>query len=102
MALTVLEWLKWLSDWVAHCVYDCGEVSLPNVQQIEQLLQQDSQITHIAMVHCETTTGILKPDRESREVSEAVSKMLYRGCNEQFCGIPWMLLSLTLIFISSE
>ncbi|MCR2139059.1 2-aminoethylphosphonate--pyruvate transaminase, partial [Salmonella enterica] len=42
---------------ITHHLYDCGEVVKPDIEWIEQLLQQDNQITHIAMVHCETTTG---------------------------------------------
>jgi 2-aminoethylphosphonate-pyruvate transaminase len=41
--------------------YDCGEVSRPDAAAIEQILQNDPAITHIAMVHSETTTGMLNP-----------------------------------------
>ena len=37
--------------------YDCGEVSRPDAAAIEQILQNDPAITHIAMVHSETTTA---------------------------------------------
>lgn len=30
-----------------------------NVVEVEKILQQDKEITHIAIVHCETTTGII-------------------------------------------
>lgn len=32
-----------------------------NIVEVEKILQQDKEITHIAVVHCETTTGIINP-----------------------------------------
>ncbi|MGQ0518104.1 aminotransferase class V-fold PLP-dependent enzyme, partial [Bacillus sp. D-CC] len=34
---------------------------LANIVEVEKILQQDKDITHIAVVHCETTTGIINP-----------------------------------------
>ena len=33
----------------------------PSEDELRALLHEDLRITHIAMVHCETTTGILNP-----------------------------------------
>ena len=50
--------------------YDCGEVSRPDAAAIEQILQNDPAITHIAMVHSETTTGMLNPIEEVAELAD--------------------------------
>ena len=59
----IIEMAKLLN--IAHHPYDCGEVARPDAAAIERILQTDPAITHIAMVHCETTTGMLNPDRKS-------------------------------------
>ena len=41
---------------IDHTVLDCGETNSPDPDDIHQLLTNNSQITHVAMVHCETTT----------------------------------------------
>ncbi|EBA3288201.1 aminotransferase class V-fold PLP-dependent enzyme, partial [Salmonella enterica] len=46
---------------IAHHAYDCGEVAHPDVQAIDAILNADPTISHIAMVHSETTTGMLNP-----------------------------------------
>lgn len=68
---------------VAHHAYDCGEVARPDVQAIEAILRQDSAITHIAMVHCETTTGMLNPTRRCRRTGPPLPEAVHRGCDEQ-------------------
>ena len=40
---------------------DSGELAPADPQALSKLLLEDEQITHIAMVHCETTTGMLNP-----------------------------------------
>ncbi|MEG0379062.1 MAG: 2-aminoethylphosphonate--pyruvate transaminase, partial [Eubacterium sp.] len=42
-----------------YCVYKEEYDKIPDSIKIKTLLDQDPSITHVAMVHCETTTGIL-------------------------------------------
>jgi 2-aminoethylphosphonate-pyruvate transaminase len=35
------------------------------VNQVEKIIKNDSTITHVAVVHCETTTGMLNDIKES-------------------------------------
>lgn len=37
------------------------EDTLPDLDQIDRTLAADPRITHVAVVHCETTTGIINP-----------------------------------------
>ena len=46
---------------IDHCVLRTEENTVPEPQQVESLLREDPAITHVALVHCETTTGILNP-----------------------------------------
>lgn len=46
---------------IDHLVYRTGEDELPDPDQIDKLLEADQDITHVAIIHCETTTGIINP-----------------------------------------
>lgn len=39
----------------------CSENAAPDASALESLLSGDPSITHVAVVHCETTTGIINP-----------------------------------------
>ena len=68
--------------------YDCGEVARPDVAAIEQILQSDPAISHIAMVHCETTTGMLNPIAEVAELARRYHKRYIVDAMSSFGGIP--------------
>lgn len=44
------------------------ENQLPDLLEIELLLKNNSRITHVALVHCETTTGIINPVTQIGEI----------------------------------
>ncbi|WP_278324677.1 hypothetical protein [Clostridium botulinum] len=46
---------------INYDTYSVEYDSLPEVKEIRNILERNKGITHIAMVHCETTTGILNP-----------------------------------------
>lgn len=39
----------------------CAEDTTPNAEALDAALAADPDITHVAVVHCETTTGIINP-----------------------------------------
>src|SRR6266852_5787683 len=47
-----------------HAVLRCPENATPDLAALERTLREDRAITHAAVVHCETTTGILNPINE--------------------------------------
>ncbi len=47
-----------------------------DLKQFENILRTDSTITHVAMVHCETTTGMLNPLIEFCKIAKAYNKSL--------------------------
>lgn len=87
---------------IAHHVYDCGETSLPDAAVIEQLLQDDEQITHIAMVHCETTTGILNPVEAVGRLAKQYRKRYILDAMSSFGGIPMDIAELNVDFMISS
>ncbi|WP_245628615.1 2-aminoethylphosphonate--pyruvate transaminase [Salidesulfovibrio brasiliensis] len=47
-----------------HALLDLGEVGRAEPAAVGEALDADPAITHVAVVHCETTTGMLNPVRE--------------------------------------
>ncbi len=73
---------------IAHTVLDLGEVAQPDADYIAQQLDQDPAITHVAMVHCETTTGMLNPVAAVCDVVKARNKIMILDAMSSFGGIP--------------
>jgi 2-aminoethylphosphonate-pyruvate transaminase len=48
----------------AHAVYETAEDTPPDPAEVDARLAKDPAITHVAVVHCETTSGILNPVAE--------------------------------------
>ncbi|MBB1384881.1 2-aminoethylphosphonate--pyruvate transaminase [Pseudoalteromonas sp. SG45-5] len=65
------------------------ETQLPNVTDIEAVLLNDSDITHIAMVHCETTTGMLNPAEAVGQLAKTYNKVFVLDAMSSFGGIPF-------------
>lgn len=49
---------------IKRSLLDFGEVERVDPQKIAAVLDAEPDITHVAVVHCETTTGMLNPVRE--------------------------------------
>src|SRR5204862_4561941 len=49
---------------IAHAVLRSPEDTPHHAETLDDLLGKDKAITHVAVVHCETTTGILNPLEE--------------------------------------
>ncbi|MGN5074175.1 2-aminoethylphosphonate--pyruvate transaminase [Aeromonas veronii] len=71
-----------------HYELDCGETTRPEPAAIEAMLARHSEITHLAMVHCETTTGMLNPLEEVAELCQRRGIRLIVDAMSSFGGIP--------------
>lgn len=60
---------------------------LPDLQLIEETLKQDEKITHIMMVHCETTTGILNDIKSVGHISRKYNKTFMVDAMSSFGGV---------------
>jgi 2-aminoethylphosphonate-pyruvate transaminase len=45
----------------AHAVYETPEDTPPDPKEVARRLAADAALSHVALVHCETTSGILNP-----------------------------------------
>ena len=59
----------------------------PNEDEIRDILKEDPDITHIIMVHCETTTGILNPIEMISKLSKEFGKTLIIDAMSSFGGM---------------
>lgn len=60
----------------AHSVIDKGDYMPPRGPEIAAALDADPAITHVVIVHCETSSGILNPVREISETVYAKGRKL--------------------------
>jgi len=56
--------------------------------QIENVLVRDPAITHVGMVHCETTTGILNPVEEVGRIARRLQRTFIVDAMSSFGGMP--------------
>lgn len=71
-----------------HHELDCGETNRPEPAAIEAMLARHPEITHLAMVHCETTTGMLNPLEEVAALCQRCGIRLIVDAMSSFGGIP--------------
>jgi len=64
------------------------EDRVPDIQGIADRLAQDDAITHVAMVHCETTTGIFNPIREVGAVVREAGRAYFVDAMSSFGAVP--------------
>ena len=67
---------------------DSGEVNPPSVELLERTLASEPGITHVAVVHCETTTGMLNPVEAIGRVVKSFGKIFIVDAMSSFGGIP--------------
>ncbi len=73
-----------------------GETSQPHLNEVETALASDPAITHVAIVHCETTTGMLNPIEAFASAAKAHGKVVILDAMSSFGGIPGRLMKLVV------
>jgi len=59
-----------------HATLECGEDEAVDPYTVVSALAADSTITHVAIVHCETTSGVLNPVADVARVVAAAGRRL--------------------------
>ncbi|MED4584444.1 2-aminoethylphosphonate--pyruvate transaminase [Brevibacillus choshinensis] len=83
-------------------VLDFGELSPAEAGKLRETLENDPQITHVAFVHCETTTGMLNPIEEVAKVAKESGKVLIVDAMSSFGGIAIDVAGLGIDFLISS
>lgn len=69
-------------------VYDAGELEQHNPDKIDLILEADKRITHVAVVHCETTTGMLNRIEKIAQIVKKHNLVFIVDAMSSFGGIP--------------
>jgi 2-aminoethylphosphonate-pyruvate transaminase len=60
----------------------------PNLERLDNALDADPRITHVGMVHCETTTGMLNPVAAAGRIVRTHRRSFIVDAMSSFGGIP--------------
>lgn len=94
---TIARYLKISSE-----VYDVGELDIHDPDTIDDILENDNTITHVAVVHCETTTGMLNQIEEIAEVVKKHNRIFIVDAMSSFGGIPIEMEKLGICYLISS
>lgn len=73
---------------IAHTVLRTPEDTPPELTAVERALADDPSITHVACVHCETTTGILNPITEIGRMVKQHRRVYIVDAMSSFAAVP--------------
>jgi 2-aminoethylphosphonate-pyruvate transaminase len=68
--------------------YETDEDTPPDPNQVARILDDDSTISHVAVVHCETTSGILNPIEAIAAVVDKCGRRLIIDAMSTFGALP--------------
>ncbi len=60
----------------------------PDLQQLESMMRQNGKISHVGIVHHETTTGMLNPIQPALELCRRYGKEIIVDTISSYAGIP--------------
>jgi 2-aminoethylphosphonate-pyruvate transaminase len=87
---------------ISTVTIDSSELAAPDPQALDKVLQEDPQITHVAMVHCETTTGMLNPIKAIGDIAKKYKKVFIVDAMSSFGGIAIDMAELHIDFLVSS
>ena len=87
---------------IEHVVHDCGELVRPDLVKLEAELADDDAITHVVLVHNETTTGMMNPLEAIAAIVKAQGKMLLVDSMSAFGGVPLDIAELRIDYLVSS
>lgn len=78
------------------------ETEPADLNRLEHELKTDPAITHVALVHCETTTGLLNPAAEVGRLARQYGKIFILDAMSSFAGIPFTMSSVDAHYLVSS
>jgi 2-aminoethylphosphonate-pyruvate transaminase len=74
----------------------------PDPASVRRLIEEEPAATHVAIVHCETTTGILNPIDEVARIIKAGGREFIVDAMSSFGGVPLDLSKLQIDYLISS
>jgi len=93
----IAEYLK-----INTVVHDTGELERPDLVKLDATLTEDAEITHVVVVHNETTTGIMNPLEEIAEIVNKYNKIFMVDSMSAFGGVPLDIAQLGIDYLVSS
>ena len=87
---------------IEHSVLKYKETEQPSGKDISDILARDSTITHLAMVHCETTTGMINPLEEVASICQQANIVFILDAMSSFGGIEFDIGDLNIGYMISS
>lgn len=87
---------------IDYDVLDFGEQGAIDLEALQQKLLGDHGFTHLAVVHCETTTGRLNPIEEVAPVVKQAGLCLIVDAMSSFGGVPINMVGLGIDYLISS
>jgi 2-aminoethylphosphonate-pyruvate transaminase len=78
------------------------ENELPNLDEVREAAGSDPAIRMIAMVHCETTSGIMNPVDEVGEIAKELDKDYFVDSMSAFGAVPFDLAACNIDYLVSS
>ncbi len=82
--------------------FEYPENKKPDLNEIEIALQNDKTITQVAVVHCETTTGMINPIKEIGDLVEHYGKIYFVDAMSSFGAVPFNLAECNIDYLVSS
>ncbi|NKB66090.1 MAG: 2-aminoethylphosphonate--pyruvate transaminase [Candidatus Latescibacteria bacterium] len=83
-------------------VESSGEIEPPDLAAVRHILEKTPDITHLAVVHCETTTGMLNPVEDILRLAKEFDVTTILDAMSSFGGIPMDAAGLQADFLISS
>lgn len=87
---------------INHQVINFSETQAPDMALIADVLATEPLITHVAMVHCETTTGMLNPIKAMADLCKKYHKVFILDAMSSFGGVEFDIGQLDIGFMISS
>ncbi len=83
-------------------ILNFAETQAVNPSQVDEYLKNHPKVSHVSVVHCETTTGVLNPLSEIASVVKKYNKILIVDAMSSFGGVPIDMAKLGIDFMISS
>ena len=87
---------------IAHTKLVFAENEIPDLASIKKELEENQAITHVAMIHCETTTGIIIPIEAVGKLCAEFSKTYIVDAMSSFGAYPIQLSDCNIDYLISS
>ena len=87
---------------IDHTVIRSAENQIPDPLKVDEALSSDKDISLVALVHCETTTGILNPLPEIAQIVNRHKRQFFVDAMSSFGAIPIHIRELGIDFLVSS